>query len=84
MRLTPGIGRATVRRRWRPRPPRNPVARAPVAWDRIGQAGQTRRERMNQAMPAPPAPAAPPRRSDAGTVRLTGRDIAGLVLCGDM
>jgi hypothetical protein len=24
------------------------------------------------------------RRSDAGTVRLTGRDVAGLVLCGDM
>jgi len=24
------------------------------------------------------------RRSDAGTVRLTGRDITGLVLCGEM
>lgn len=29
-------------------------------------------------------PAALPRRSDAGTVRLTGRDVTGLVLCGDM
>jgi hypothetical protein len=26
----------------------------------------------------------PGRRSDAGTIRLTGRDIAGLVLCGEM
>ena len=28
----------------------------------------------------PPAPA---RRSDAGTVKLTGRDITGLVLCAE-
>jgi len=28
--------------------------------------------------------AAPGRRCDAGAVRLTGRDVAGLLLCGDM
>ena len=33
--------------------------------------------------PAPPG-TAPPRRSDAGEVRFTGRDINGLVLAGDM
>ena len=36
---------------------------------------------MSDATPAPPLP---PRRSDAGAVRLTGRDIAGLVWCGEM
>jgi hypothetical protein len=25
-----------------------------------------------------------PRRSDAGDIRLTGRDVAGLLLCGEM
>jgi hypothetical protein len=34
--------------------------------------------------PAPPATAAPERRSGAGTVQFTARDIAGLVLAGDM
>ena len=37
---------------------------------------------MSEATPAPPA--TPARRSDAGAVRLTGRDIAGLVWCGEM
>jgi len=29
-------------------------------------------------------PASPARRADAGTVRLGERDVAGLLLCGDM
>ncbi len=41
---------------------------------------------MDAASPATAAGASPPpsRRADAGTVRLGGRDVAGLVLCGDM
>jgi len=39
---------------------------------------------MNNVTTAGPGLPAASRRSDAGTVRLTGRDIAGLVLCGDM
>ena len=34
--------------------------------------------------PAPPATVTPERRSDAGKVQFTARDIAGLVLAGDM
>jgi hypothetical protein len=34
--------------------------------------------------PGPAPPEAPGRRSDAGTVQFTARDIAGLVLTGDM
>ena len=39
---------------------------------------------MRQASTDHLAPASPARRSDAGTVRLSGRDIAGLMLCGEM
>ena len=39
---------------------------------------------MNHADTATSSPALPAgQRSDAGTVRLTSRDIAGLVLCGE-
>ena len=31
----------------------------------------------------PPVPSLAGRRADAGTVRLTGRDITGLMLCAD-
>lgn len=39
---------------------------------------------MRQASTQHPGPAPPVRRSDAGAVRLSGRDVAGLMLCGDM
>ena len=40
---------------------------------------------MNQGETAVTGPVlTPARRADAGTVRLTGRDVAGLVWCGDM
>ena len=39
---------------------------------------------MHQAITPATAPAPLPRRSDAGTVRVSGRDIAGLMLCGEM
>ena len=39
---------------------------------------------MHQATTQATAPAPLPRRSDAGTVRVSGRDIAGLMLCGEM
>ncbi len=39
---------------------------------------------MHQAI-APAAASAPlPRRCDAGTVRVSGRVIVGLILCGEM
>jgi hypothetical protein len=39
---------------------------------------------VHQDMTGQLAPPAPARRSDAGTVRIGGRDIAGLMLCGEM
>jgi hypothetical protein len=39
---------------------------------------------MQQITIEPPAPGRATRRSDAGIVRITGRDIAGLMLCGEM
>ncbi|MGI8446868.1 MAG: hypothetical protein ACR2MP_06740 [Streptosporangiaceae bacterium] len=39
---------------------------------------------MRQASTQHPGPAAPARRSDAETVRPSGRGIAGLMLCGEM
>jgi hypothetical protein len=39
---------------------------------------------MHQATTPATAAAPLPRRSDAGTVRVSGRDIAGLMLCGEM
>jgi hypothetical protein len=39
---------------------------------------------MNQAITAHPGAPLPARRSDSGAVRLSGRDIAGLMLCGEM
>ena len=39
---------------------------------------------MHQAMTSATAAAPLPRRSDAGTVRVSGRDISGLMLCGEM
>ena len=39
---------------------------------------------MHQAITPATAAAPLPRRSDAGTVRFSGRDIAGLMLCGEM
>jgi hypothetical protein len=40
---------------------------------------------MDAASPATAAGTPPPgRRADTGSVRLSGRDVAGLVLCGDM
>ena len=39
---------------------------------------------MHQAITPATAPAPLPRRSDAGTVRVSGRDIDGLMLCGEM
>lgn len=39
---------------------------------------------MHQAATPPTAPAPAPRRFDAGKVRVSGRDIARLMLCGKM
>ena len=39
---------------------------------------------MHQATTPSPAQPSPARRSDAGTVRVSDRDIAGLMLCGEM
>lgn len=39
---------------------------------------------MHQATTPPSAPVAAPRRFDAGKVRVSDRDIAGLMLCGEM
>ena len=50
-------------------------------------AGRTGREAdQSCTRSSPPATAAArlPRRSDAGTVRVSGRDIDGLILCGEM
>ena len=39
---------------------------------------------MHQATPTVPGAPSPARRSDAGIVRVSDRDIAGLMLCGEM
>ncbi len=39
---------------------------------------------MHQDTAGQLAPPAPTRRSDAGSVRISERDIAGLMLCGEM
>ena len=39
---------------------------------------------MPQASTTQTGPALPARRSDAGTLRVSDRDIAGLMLCGEM
>ena len=39
---------------------------------------------MHQTTSPPPTPVPASRRYDAGTVRVSNRDIAGLMLCGEM
>ena len=49
-----------------------------------GRTGERGGPVMHQAITLATAPAPLPRRSDAGTVRVSGRDIDGLILCGEM
>jgi len=49
-----------------------------------GRTGERGGPVMHQAITLATAAGPLPRRSDAGTVRVSGRDIAGLMLCGEM
>ncbi len=49
-----------------------------------GRTGERGGPVMHQAITLATAAAPLPRRSDAGTVRVSGRDIDGLMLCGEM
>src|ERR1700733_1939906 len=49
-----------------------------------GRTGERGGPVMHQAITLATAAAPLPRRSDTGTVRISGRDIDGLILCGEM
>ena len=57
------------------------ITNGPAHWPHGGrQADQS----CTRPSPQPPQRSLLPRRSDAGTVRVSGRDIDGLMLCGEM
>ena len=49
-----------------------------------GRTGGEADQSCTRPLPQPPQQSCFPGGSDAGTVRVSGRDIAGLMLCGEM